>query len=245
VYAPRTMDLRVFADAEALAVAGAGLFRARVAATPALSVAVPAGRTPRRMYAIMQALQAGAPVDFTQMRVFCVDELCPPAPVDGYFWRQIEKEFVGWTGMPSAQCRPFAVDAADLAVMCEDYEAAIAEAGGLDLVMLGLGVNAHIACHDPPADFATRTCPVRLVPETVDYILTDAENQGAVCDRAVTLGVQTIMAAREVVLLVSGAAKRAPLTAALHGPITPNVPASILQLHPNCLVLADAAAAPG
>ena len=136
-----------------------------------------------------------------------MDELCPPAPVDGYFWRQIQKEFVSWTGVPSARCRPFAVDAADLAGMCEDYEAAIAEAGGLDLVMLGLGLNAHIACHEPPADFATRTCPVRLVPETVDYILTDAVIQGAVCDRAVTLGVQTIMAAREVVLLVSGAAK--------------------------------------
>ena len=98
---------------------------------------------------------------------------------------------------------------------------------------------------EPRADFATRTCPVRLVPETVDYILTDAVIQGAVCDRAVTLGVQTIMAAREVVLLVSGATKRAPLTATLRGPVTPDVPASILQLHPNCIVLADKAAAPG
>ena len=239
------MDVHVFADAEALAVAAAELFRARVAATPGLAVAVPAGRTPRRMYALMHALQADAPVDFTRMRVFSVDELCPPAPVDGYFWRQIQKEFVSWTGVPSARCRPFAVDAADLAGMCEDYEAAIAEAGGLDLVMLGLGLNAHIACHEPRADFTTRTCPVRLVPETVDYILTDAVIQGAVCDRAVTLGVQTIMAAREVVLLVSGAAKRAPLTAALRGPVTPDVPASILQLHPNCIVLADKAAAPG
>ena len=237
------MDLRVFEDADALAVAAADLFRARVAATPELVMAVPAGRTPRRMYALMQTRQAVAPIDFTRTRVFCVDELCPPAPADGYFWRQITKEFVSWAGMPAARCRPFAVDAADLAAMCEGYEAAIAEAGGLDLVMLGLGVNAHIACHDPPADFSTRTCPVRLVPETVDYILTDTVIQGAVCDRAVTLGMQTIMAAREVVLLVSGAAKRAPLEAALRGPVTPNVPASILQLHPNCIVLADEDAA--
>jgi glucosamine-6-phosphate deaminase len=238
------MDLRVFEDAEALAVAAADLFRARVAATPELVMAVPAGRTPRRMYALMQTRQAVAPVDFTRTRVFCVDELCPPAPADGYFWRQITKEFVSWAGMPPARCRPFAVDAANLAAMCADYEAAIAAAGDLDLVMLGLGVNAHIACHEPPAEFATRTCPVRLLPETVAYIGTDTEIQGAVSARAVTLGVQTIMAAREVVLLASGAAKRAPLTAALHGPITPHVPASILQRHENCIVLADRSAAP-
>ena len=238
------MDLRVFADGEALAAAAAELFRVRVTATPTLAMAVPAGRTPRRMYAVMQARQAGAPVDFTRMRLFCVDELCPPAPADGYFWRQIRKEFVSWAGIPPARCRPFAVDAPDLATMCAEYEAAILDAGGLDLVMLGLGPNAHIASHEPPADFATRTCPVRLVPGTVDYILTDSVIQGTVCDRAVTLGMETMMAAREVVVLVSGAAKRAPLTATLHAPVTPDVPASILQRHPNCLVLADEAAAP-
>jgi glucosamine-6-phosphate deaminase len=237
------MELRVFPDAEAMSGAAAELFRARVAAKPDLAVAVPAGRTPRRMYARLEALQAADPVDFTRLSVFCVDELCPPAPADGYFWRQIRREFVGWARVPAARCRPFAVDAPDLEVMCRDYEAAISAAGGLDLVMLGLGPNAHIACHEPPADFTTRTCRARLVPGTVDYILTDEVIQGPVCEQAVTLGIATILAAREVVMLVAGAAKRAPLHAMLHGPITPEVPASILQRHPRCLVLADSAAA--
>ena len=237
------MELRVHADAEALAAAAAELFRARVAARPALAMAVPAGRTPRRMYALMREQQASAPVDFTRMRAFCVDELCPPAPADGYFWRQIRREFLSWAGVPATRCRPFAVDAADLHAMCKDYERAIVEGGGLDLVMLGLGPNAHIASHEPPADFTTVTCPVELLPSTVDYILTDEVIQGDVCARAVTLGVQTILAAREVVVLVSGAGKRAALRAMLHGPQTPDVPASVLQRHPNCVVLADAAAA--
>jgi glucosamine-6-phosphate deaminase len=238
------MELRVYADAEALAVAAAELFRARVIANPTLAMAVPAGRTPRRMYALMQARQTSSPVDFSRMRVFCVDELCPPAPSDGYFWRQIREEFVSWAAVTPARCRPFAVDAADVDAMCKDYEAAIVEAGGLDLVMLGLGPNAHIASHEPPADFTTFTCAVRLVPETVSYILTDDVIQGEVCDRAVSLGVRTILAAREVVVLVSGSHKRAALRSALHGPVTPEIPASILQHHPRCLVLADAAAAP-
>jgi glucosamine-6-phosphate deaminase len=241
-YAAALMDVRVYPDAEALAGAAAELFRARVRARPDLAMAVPAGRTPRRMYALMQEQQAHAPVDFTRMSVFCVDELCPPAPADGYFWRQIRREFIAWAGVPLGRCRPFAVGAPDLEAMCKDYEASIAAAGGLDLVMLGLGWNAHIASHEPPADFNTVTCPVRLVPDTVSYILTDEVIQGEVCERAVTLGIHTILNAREVVMLVSGQAKRAALRATLHGPITPDAPASILQLHPNCLVLADAAA---
>lgn len=236
------MEVRVHEDGEALAAAAAELFRRRVAARPELRMAVPAGRTPRRMYALMETRQAVAPVDFSRMRVFCVDELCPPAPPGGYFWRQITRELLRWAGVPPERCRPFAVDAPDLDAMCKHYERAIAEAGGLDLVMLGLGPNAHIASHEPPADFSTQTCPVRLLTHTVDYILTDEVIQGEVCDRAVTLGVQTILAAREVVVLVSGPAKRRALRAAVHGPVTPDVPASILQRHPRCVVLADRAA---
>jgi glucosamine-6-phosphate deaminase len=173
------------------------------------------------------------------MHVFSVDELCPPAPADGYFWRQVRREFLAWAGTSPARHHPFAVDCADLGTMCRDYERAIATVGGLDLVMLGLGPNAHIASNEPPCDFASRTRPVRLLPETVDYILTDEMIQGAVCDRAVTLGIATILEAREVVVLVSGPAKREPLRRLLEGPEDPHVPASILRRHPRCLVLAD------
>jgi glucosamine-6-phosphate deaminase len=238
------VELRVYADADALAHAAAELFRARVTARPDLAVAVPAGRTPRRMYARMEELQASAPVDYSRMQLFCVDELCPPAPPDGYFWRQIRKELVRWAGIPPERCHPFLVAQADLDAMCTAYERAIKDVGGLDLVMLGLGPNAHIGCHEPPADFQTITRPVELLPSTVDYILTDEVIQGEVCARAVSLGVQTMLGAHEIVLLVSGAAKRAALDATLHGPITPDVPASVLRRHPNCVVLADRDAAP-
>ncbi|MBI4253446.1 MAG: 6-phosphogluconolactonase, partial [Candidatus Rokubacteria bacterium] len=86
--------------------------------------------------------------------------------------------------------------------------------------------------------------PVALRPETVRYILSDDVIQGAVSDRAVTLGIGTILKAREVVVLVSGRAKRAPLERALDGPITPAVPATALRLHPRCTILADRDAAP-
>jgi glucosamine-6-phosphate deaminase len=239
------VELVVHDDPAALADAAARLVRERLAARPDLAMAVPAGRTPRRMYARLRVWQASAPVDFAAMRVFSVDELCPPAPPDGYFWRQVQQEFLAWARVPAERCHPFRVDAPDLDAMCREYEAAIVEAGGLDLVMLGLGPNAHIASNEPGTPFDSPTRPVTLWPETVRYILTDEVLQGAVSDRAVTLGIETILKAREVVVLVSGSGKQAPLRALLDGPVAPEVPASALRLHPRCAILADREACSG
>src|SRR5205085_8113077 len=90
----RSMHVLIARDADELAEIAADVFRARVRAHPALAMAVPAGRTPRRIYARMAQLQAREPIDYARMRVFSVDELCPPAPRDGYFWRQVRAEFL-------------------------------------------------------------------------------------------------------------------------------------------------------
>jgi glucosamine-6-phosphate deaminase len=238
------MKLVVARDAAELAALAASLFRQRVRATPDLAMAVPAGRTPRAMYALMRHLQAIEPVDFSQMHVFSVDELCPPAPRDGYFWRQVRTEFLSWANVDPARCRPFRVDAVDLPAMCRDYERAIADSGGLALVMVGLGPNAHIASNEPGTPLDSRTRPVRLLDATVAYILTDDVIQGAVCPAAVTLGTMTIREAREIVVLASGAAKRDALRRVLEGPVTPDAPASLVRLHANATVLVDRDAMP-
>ena len=105
------MHVLIARDADELAEIAADVFRERVRASPDLAMAVPAGRTPRRMYTRMAQLQARAPIDYARMRVFSVDELCPPAPPDGYFWRQVRAEFLSWANVEAARCRPFAVDA--------------------------------------------------------------------------------------------------------------------------------------
>ena len=236
------MELVVCQDAAALARRAADHFLERVRANPSLNMAVPAGRTPRLMYRLLAEEHRQGRVDFSRMRVFSVDELCPPAPPAGYFWRQVRKEFLAWAGVPPVRQHPFRVDRPDLHAMCVECEETIARAGGLDLIMLGLGPNAHIASNEPGSAFDSRCRPVQLLPGTVEYILTDPVIQGLVSDRAVTLGIGTILEAREIVVLVSGAGKREPLTRMLDGPITPDVPASALRRHPRCVILADEAA---
>lgn len=238
------MELVVCRDEEDLAASASRLWRERLQAHPTLAMAVPAGRTPRRTYARLAARQREAPLDFSRVRVFAVDELCPPpAPPDGHFWRQVRAELLDWAGVPPDRCHPFAVDAPDLAGMCRAHDAAIARAGGLDLAVLGLGWNGHLAANEPGSPFDSRTRPVTLWPETVAYMRTDPGHVGEVSDRAVTLGLATIMEARQVVLLVSGPVKREPLRRLLEGPVTPALPASILQRHPRCAILADRDAA--
>ncbi len=243
------MRLIVCPDAETLAAEAAALVRERVRRKPDLAMAMPAGRTPRRMYEVLRALQAQGPVDFSRMWVFSVDELCPPAPAAGYFWQQVRREFLAWAGVPGGRCHPFEIDAPDLEEMCRRYDRSIIGCGGLDLVMLGLGPNAHLASNEPGTPFDSVTRTVGLLPETVAYIGTDGDNLPsagrAVSDRAVTLGLATILRAREVVMLVSGRGKRAALERVLRGPVTPGVPASILRTHSCCTILADRDACSG
>src|SRR5262249_54574315 len=182
----------------------ATLIRDRLTAKPDLVMAVPAGRTPRLMYAKLRDLQKRTPVEFSRMRIVCIDELCPPAPPDGYFWGQIRRELLSWAPVVPEHCHPFCVNAPDLGAMCRAYEETIARLGGLDLVMLGLGPNAHLASNEPGTAFDSVTRPVRLLAESVIYMTSDGPNwtacAGPLAEHAGTLGLATSARGRQVVV---------------------------------------------
>jgi len=237
------VELRVFADGEALAAGAAALWLDRLTVKPGLVMAVPAGRTPRPTSRRLRVEAARRGLSFAQSRVFAVDELCAPGPGEGEFWRRIREDFLDWAGIPAANCHPFDPAAPDPAAMCAAIEARIAALGGLDVVVLGLGRNGHLGANEPGSPFDSRTRPVRLRPETVADLRADAPADIIAGDQAVTLGLGTLAQAREAVLLVSGAAKADVLRRAFTGPVTPDCPASILQRWPAAVVLADRAAA--
>lgn len=125
---------------------------------------------------------------------------------------------------------------------CSRYDAVVKSVGGVDMQLLGLGHNGHIGFNEPDDEFPKTTHCVDLQPSTIEANKRFFANIDDVPRQAYTMGIKTIMSARKVLLIVSGAEKAEILKEALFGPITPKVPASILQLHNDLIVVADEAA---
>jgi len=125
---------------------------------------------------------------------------------------------------------------------CARYNQVIKQLGGIDMQLLGLGHNGHIGFNEPEEAFEKMTHCVDLQESTIEANKRFFENIDDVPKQAYTMGIRTIMQARKILLIVSGQEKADILYEALYGPVTPRVPASILQLHNDVTVVADAAA---
>lgn len=125
---------------------------------------------------------------------------------------------------------------------CSMYNQIISDVGGIDLQLLGLGHNGHIGFNEPSDNFEKQTHCVDLTASTIEANTRFFEKAEDVPRQAYTMGIQTIMQARKVLVVVSGADKAEILKKVVEGPITPQVPASILQLHNDVTIVADAAA---
>ena len=125
---------------------------------------------------------------------------------------------------------------------CRDYDEIIRAHGGIDLQILGLGHNGHIGFNEPGEIFSTDTHCIDLSEQTIKANARFFETEEEVPRQAYTMGIKTIMSARRILLVVSGEDKAEIVRTAFYGPITPKVPASILQLHRNVTLVADEAA---
>lgn len=127
----------------------------------------------------------------------------------------------------------------DPAEACERYDRIIESTGGIDIQLLGMGHNGHIAFNEPADSFSRGTCCVALTESTIDANKRFFASEADVPRYAYTMGIGSIMSAKKIVIAVSGAAKAATVKEAFFGPVTPCVPASILQFHPECYLVAD------
>lgn len=130
----------------------------------------------------------------------------------------------------------------DAGAECARYEETLARLGGVDLQILGLGHNGHIGFNEPADTFARTTHCVELTPSTIEANKRFFAKEEDVPRQAYTMGIGTIMRARKILLLVSGEDKADILRDVISGPVTPRVPGSILQFHPDVTVIADEAA---
>ncbi|MBQ2614607.1 MAG: glucosamine-6-phosphate deaminase [Clostridia bacterium] len=125
----------------------------------------------------------------------------------------------------------------DVTKECEEYDALIQSLGGIDLQLLGIGLDGHIGFNEPDDCFTKETHRVTLDPSTIEANARFFASIDEVPTEAVTMGMQAIMQAKKVLLIANGQNKKEILEKAFYGPITPQVPASILQLHPDLTVI--------
>lgn len=212
----------------------------RVRQRPESVLALAAGSTMVPVYAAVAEHSAREQVSFARCRGFDLDEYAGLAADDPKSFRHfVRTHLTSKVGLPDAG--HFAPDgaAADLEGECARYEAAIADAGGIDLAVLGLGRNGHLAFNEPGASLAGRT---RL--EVLMHFELSDDRRGTLPRMAITMGIGTILAAKACLVVAFGSEKERAVAEMIEGPVTSIVPASALQLHPNVTVVLDDAAAP-
>lgn len=127
----------------------------------------------------------------------------------------------------------------DAETACQAYNEIISQSGGIDLQLLGLGLNGHIGFNEPGSAFEKETHCVNLSQSTIDANSRFFDSIDKVPKQAYTMGIKSIMQAKKVLLIVSGKSKAGIVKEAFFGPITPQVPASVLQLHNDVTLVAD------
>ncbi|MBO1077034.1 glucosamine-6-phosphate deaminase [Roseomonas marmotae] len=231
-------------DAAAVARLAAGRIAARLREAPDMVLGLATGGTMLPVYDALVALHRAGQAPLQQASSFNLDEYVglPPDHPSSYAWFMREALF-RHVGMDTARAHLPDGMAPDPQAEADRYEAGIAAAGGIALQLLGLGRNGHIGFNEPGSSFASRSRVVRLAAHT------RADNQRffpageAVPERAITMGIATILEAREILLVVTGAAKAPTLGRALLQPPAEDCPASALQTHGAVTVLCDEAAA--
>lgn len=201
---------------------------------------LPTGNTPIGMYAELVRLYKQGLVDFRNVATFNVDEHYSISPQEEYSYHQyMRKHLFDHVNIRAENIHIPDGNTGDEIGACQRYEGKICQYGGVDLQVLGLGVNGHIGFNEPGSDWNTTTRLVKLSQETTQREERRFETLDLVFNQAITMGIKTIMGARKILLLACGKEKAEIIIEALEGPVTRKVPASILQLHPMLTVVLD------
>lgn len=223
---------------EELSKKAANIISAQVILKPDCVLGLATGSTPIGTYKQLIEWYNNGDIDFSQITSINLDEYIG---LDGtsdqsyrYFMNKNLFEHVNvdltHTHVPNGK-------AEDMQKECTAYDELIQSVGGIDLQLLGIGHNGHIGFNEPAENFATGTHIVELGQSTIEANARFFETIDEVPRQAITMGIQAIMQAKKVLLIANGTDKKAIVEKSLYGPVTPSVPASILQLHPDVTVI--------
>jgi len=208
---------------------------------PVLGLAT--GSTPEGLYKRLIEEYKQGNVSFKNVKSFNLDEYVGLEKNDpnSYYYFMKEKLF-DHVDISLENVRVPNGVASDLQQECKDHEAAIQAAGGIDVQLLGIGANGHIGFNEPGTPFSSKTQVVDLDESTIEANSRFFDSIEDVPTQAVSMGIETIMNSKEILLLVSGAGKAEALDRLINGDVTEDLPASVLKNHPNVTVIADDAA---
>lgn len=226
----------------------AALIREKAAAGERVVLGLATGSTPLTVYRELVRMHRDEGLSFLHVLTFNLDEYYGLAGDHPQSYRAfMNQQLFNHIDVPLSQTHVLDGAARSAYWECQAFEARIRAVGGLDLWLLGIGVNGHIAFNEPGSSVDSRTRLVHLAPQTID-----ANSDGRFFKRrsevprcALSVGIGTIREARHIVLLALGAGKAKAVAAAVEGPFTPECPASLLQDHENVTFVLDAAAASG
>jgi glucosamine-6-phosphate deaminase len=238
VLVPRKAPL-VLNGPSAVARAAADFLAEASSKRPEIVLGLPTGRTPIPLYDELAVRHSKGAIDLSGARGFNLDELCLP-PGDSRSFRLFMEHYAwGRTGLSPARCDIPRGSSHDLALECERYEAAIAASGGLDLAILGLGADGHVAYNMPGSELG-HTHVVELPDRLAASLGIPTELRPL---RAITMGLRTIRSAAALLVLATGEAKRDAVKALVDGTEDPKWPCTYLAGHPRLEILLDAGAA--
>lgn len=228
-------------DYDAMSARAAELLAAQVILKPACVLGLATGSSPVGMYRQLAEQYRQGILDFSAVTSVNLDEYCGLSPEDPQSYRYFMEEHL-FRHINIRRENTFVPDGLDpdREAVCAAYDARIAALGGVDLQVLGIGNNGHIGFNEPDDHFTVGTHVVALKESTIQANARFFEDISQVPTHAVTMGMGAILQAKRI-LLLAGAEKASIVRQAMEGPVTPQVPASLLQLHPNVTVVqADA-----
>jgi len=212
----------------------------RIRTKPDIVLGLATGSTPLALYKLLINMHKKEGLDFSKVTTFNLDEYVglPPTHDQSYNYFMWENLFKHINISPENVHIPMGTSD-DIERFCEWYEAKIEEKGGIDIQLLGIGANGHIAFNEPGSSLGSRTRIKTLTEKTIEDNSRFFDNIKDVPVHAITMGVGTIMEARELLLVANGEGKANAIKNTIEGPISTNCPASVLQLHPRARIIVD------
>ena len=235
-----TMDIKIFNNSEEIANAAAEIIANKIISKPDAILGLATGASPVPTYNKLIADYKAGRISFKDVKTFNLDEYCSiPASDKNSYYTFMHENLFNHVDIKEENVRVPDGNPENAEEYCAAYDAAIVNAGGIDIQVLGIGRNGHIGFNEPSDVFTKGTYKVKLTDSTIEANKIYFECENDVPREAITMGVESILNAKEIILIAEGKAKAQAIHDMIKGEVSPACPASILQKHDNVHIFID------